>query len=340
MKASLWIGTYTSGGNAQGMYEAELDMESGALSGVRLVIRQEEPSYLTFSGDGRRLYAVEEAVPNGRVFSYMASPEGWVQTGCEASGGSAPCHVMLDEEHNTLAVANYMDGAVSFYALDASGALHGGRQTIVMEGKGVHPERQECAHAHQCVRYEEKLLVCDLGADKVRVFHRDGDGRYGEEAPLMHTRAGAGPRHLVVTRDGAMLYLLCELQNVLYAFRKTDKGFVEEGVYGYLPDQASQSAAAAVRLSADERFLFVSSRDGFNGVALFELHPKTRLPQLRDVCPTGATPRDILPAGAFLLCACQDQNVVQVLKLDPEQKKLAMHGEISVPRPVCLVLKR
>ncbi len=340
MKALILIGTYTSRGNAQGIYEADLDMESGDLSSVRLVIRQKEPSYLTLSMDGKRLYAVEETVPAGRVFSYTESPDGWVQTGCESSGGSAPCHVMLDEEHNTLAVANYMDGAVSFYGLDGAGALQCGPQTIVMEGKGVHPKRQECAHAHQCVRYGEKVLVSDLGTDKVRVFYRGTDGRYGEEAPLVHTRPGDGPRHMCLTKDGAMLYLLCELQNVLYAFRKTDGGFVEEGVYAYLPDQAPQSSAAAIRISDDERFLFASSRGGFNGVALFELDLKTRLPLLQDVCLTSAIPRDILPVGEYLLCACQDANAVQVMKLDREQKKLAVHGEIEVPRPVCLVLKQ
>ena len=339
MKTSILIGTYTSGGSSQGIYEAELDYESGAMGGARLVIFQKEPSYLALSGDGKRLYAVEETVPHGRVFSYVAEREGWVQTGVKPSGGSAPCHVMLDEEHHTLAVANYMDGAVSFYGLDALGALRGGCQTVVMEGQGVNPKRQECAHAHQCVRYEDKVLVCDLGTDAVRVFHKGADGRYGEEAPLVQTRPGAGPRHVVLTQDGAMLYLLCELQNVLYAFRKIDKGFVEEGVYEYLPANVPQSLAAAVRLSNDERFLFVSSRGGYSAVALFELDPKTRLPILRDVCSCGATPRDILPAGEFLLCACQDANVVQVMKLDREYRKLMVQGEISVSRPVCLVMR-
>ncbi len=338
MNAPILIGTYTSGGSAQGIYEAEFDTASGVLSGLRLVIHQKEPSYLVLSGDGKRLYAVEETLPEGRVFSYELTVSGWVQTGCEPSGGSAPCHVMLDEENNALAVANYMDGAVSFYALAADGALCGEPQTVVMEGKGADPKRQECAHAHQCVKAQDKVLVCDLGTDAVRAFHRGEAGRYGEEAPLVHTRPGAGPRHLVLTKDGAMLYLLCELQNVLYAFRKTDKGFAEEGAYEYLPQNAPPSAAAALRISCDERFLFASSRIGYNGVALFELDPGTRLPLLRDVCKSGAIPRDILPVGEFLLCACQDQNAVQVMKLNREKKKLTMQGEIVVPRPVCLAL--
>ncbi len=337
MKASILIGTYTSGGNSQGIYEADFDARTGMLGDARLAISQEEPSYLALSRDGKRLYAVEETVPSGRVFSYKFTKDGWMQTGCEPSGGSAPCHVMLDELTSTLAVANYMDGAVSFYTLDADGALCCAPQTTVMDGKGANPNRQECAHAHQCVKYGDKLLVSDLGTDRVRVFHRDAAGRYAEEASLVHTRPSAGPRHMVFTGDGAMLYLLCELENTLYAFQKTGEAFAEAGVYEYLPENAPPSSAAAIRISQDDRFLFASSRGGVNGVALFELD-KTRPPVLRDICLSGATPRDILPVGDYLLCACQDANVVQVMQLDREQKKLVMIGGIPVPRPVCLVL--
>lgn len=338
MKANILIGTYTSGGDSRGIYEAELDLGSGALGGARLAVSQREPSYLALSQDGKRLYAVEETVPSGRVFSYRLTKDGWVQTGVQPSGGSAPCHVMMDEETNTLAVANYMNGAVSFYGLDTEGALQSGPQTIVMDGKGVNIRRQECAHAHQCVKFGDKILVNDLGTDRIRVFHRDAKGCYSEEAPLVYTRPGAGPRHMVMTKDGVMLYLLCEMENTVYAFRNTGKGFSEEGVYTYLPKDAPQSSAAAIRLGHDERYLFASSRGGFSGVALFELDTKTRLPVLRDVCASGAIPRDILPVGDYLLCACQDANVVQVMKLDRDQKRLAVTGEMAVPRPVCLVL--
>jgi 6-phosphogluconolactonase len=339
MKASILIGTYTSGGNSQGIYEAELDLRSGALGGACLAVSQKEPSYLTLSRDGKRLYAVEETVPSGRVFSYQQTSDGWIQTGVQQSCGSAPCHVMLDEETNTLAVANYMNGAVSFYVLDAMGALQNSPQTIVMDGKGVNIRRQECAHAHQCVKYGDKVLVNDLGTDRVRVFHRDAGGIYAEEAPLVHVRPGAGPRHMVLSQDGTMLYILCELENTLYAFRNTGMGFTEQGVYEYLPKNAPQSSAAAIRLSHDERYLFVTSRGGFSGVALFELDNEKRLPVLRDVCASGAIPRDILPVGDYLLCACQDANAVQVMRLDRAQLRLAVIGEMAVPRPVCLVLK-
>ena len=338
MKTSLLIGTYTSGGNSQGIYEAEFDLDTGDICDVRLAIAQRDPSYLALSEDGNRLYAVMETPCDGQVFSYRLTDRGWAQTGSQPSMGEAPCHLMLDEENSTLAVANYMDGAVSFYPLSEDGALTHPPQAVALDGHGPHP-RQECAHAHQCVKQEESIFVSDLGTDMVRVFERDGNGRYTQKAPLLSTQPGAGPRHLVVTADGQMLYLLCELQNVIYAYRKTGDGYQEAGGFEYLPAGTSGAAAAAVRLNGDERFLFASSRLGFNGVALFELDPLTQLPNLCGIFPTGACPRDILPVGDFLLCACQEANLVQVMRLDRDKRQLVLLGEAEVPKPVCLISK-
>lgn len=336
-KASLLVGTYTSGGSSEGIYRAEFDLASGLLSGACPVIRQEEPSYLALSGDGRRLYAVEEKVPAGRVFSYRKTAVGWEQTGCLPSGGSAPCHLAIDEAHGILAVANYADGVVSFYPLAAEGSLGQAPQTIRLYGSGSDANRQTRAHAHQCVVCESGIWACDLGSDQVRAFVRREDGRYQEGEPLVRTLPGAGPRHFVTSPGGGMLYLLCELQSVLYAFRRTDDGFVREGIFSYLPPNAPLSMAGAVKRSDDGRFLFASSRDGFDGVALFELNAATGLPELCGLTPTAFCPRDILPLGDFLLCACQKGDAVQVLRLDREKKSLAYIGELPLPAPVCLV---
>ncbi len=336
MKTSLLIGTYTSGGNSKGIYEADFDSDTGAICNVRLAIAQQDPSYLALSADGNRLYAVMETPCDGRVFSYRRTINGWEQTGSQPSMGEAPCHLLPDEENSMLAVANYMDGVVSFYPLSEDGALTQLPQAVALDGHGPHP-RQECAHAHQCVKHGESIWVSDLGTDTVRVFERDGNGRYAQKAPLLSTQPGAGPRHLVITADGQMLYLLCELQNIICAYRKTGDGYKEAGRFEYLPEGTNGAAAAAVRLSDDERFLFASSRLGFNGVALFELDPLTRLPNLCGIFPTGACPRDILPAGDYLLCACQEANLVQVMRLDRGKKQLVLLGEAKVPKPVCLI---
>jgi 6-phosphogluconolactonase len=291
---------------------------------------------MALSRDGSHLYAVQEGVPSGQVHSYLLTPKGWEKDGCLPSGGSAPCHVALNEKNQTLAVANYFDGVVRLYSLDGEGALHSIKQTIQMEGHGVNPARQECAHAHQCTFIGNEMLACDLGTDTVRSFLRDADGLYAEQEPALHVAPGAGPRHLVLADDGSMLYLLCELSNQLYAFRNARNGWQEEGAWSILPPNTSSVGAAALRLSDNGRFLFASNR-GYDSVAMFELDEKTKLPALCGIFPCGAFPRDILPVGNYLLCACQKADKVQAMAIDPEHKALRLTSETAVPRPVCLL---
>ena len=338
MTMSLLIGTSTSGGESKGIYEADFDWNNGSIENVRLIIPQRDPAYLALSQDGTLLYAVMETPRDGQVFSYNLKPDGWVQTGCQPTCGGSPCHLMLNDKTGTLTVSNYADGVVSFYALSQEGALKSPPQAVVLDGHGPHT-RQECAHAHQCVQLDDRILISDLGTDRVRVFEGETDKGFVEKAPLLSTLPGDGPRHLVLTADREMLYLLCELQNVVYAYRKAGDGYHEEGRYSYLPEGVHNAAAAAVRLSEDERFLFASSRIGFDGVALFELDKHTRLPKLCGVFPTGACPRDILPVGDFLLCACQEENCLQVMRLDREKKQLVLLGETKVHKPVCVIVK-
>ncbi len=336
MTTTLLIGTYTLEGGSRGIYQAEFDLATGQLSSARLAVEQGDPSYMVLSQDGSHLYSVQEGVPSGKMYSYRLTPKGWEEDGCLPSGGGAPCHVALNERDQILAVANYFDGVVCLYSLDGNGALHGIKQTIQMEGHGVDLKRQECAHAHQCTFIGNEILACDLGTDTVRSYLRGADGLYSEQAPALHVAPGAGPRHLVLTDDGSMLYLLCELSNQLYAFRKAQTGWQEAGVWSILPPNTASVGAAALRISDDGRFLFASNR-GYDSVALFELDEETRLPALCGIFPCGAFPRDILPIGDYLLCACQKADKVQVIAVDAVQKTLSIVGETEVPCPVCLL---
>ena len=336
MKTTLLIGTYTSEGGSRGIYHTELDLATGQLSPAILAIEQGDPSYMVLSRDGSHLYAVEEGIPAGQVHSYRRASAGWEKDGCLPSGGSAPCHVALNEKDQTLVVANYYDGVVRLYSLCADGALHSIRQTLQMEGHGVNPDRQECAHAHQCTFIGDEILACDLGTDTVRSYMKDADGLYREQKAALHVTPGAGPRHLVLTDDGYMLYLICELSNQLYAFRKAGEGWQEAGVWSILPPDTTTIGAAALRISDDGRFLFASNR-GYDSVAMFELDEKTKLPVLCGIFPCGAFPRGILPVGEYLLCACQKADKVQVMAIEYAQKALRIIGETEVPRPVCLL---
>jgi len=338
MTVRLLLGTYTQGSTSKGIYALDLDLHTGMSSTPQLEIVQNNPSYITLSANKQCLYAVEEVSTGGMVYSYFCNNGTWQRTGSADSGGIGPCHVMLDEKHNVLAVANYMDGTVSFYSLGTDGALLAEKQTILLTGQGTDSVRQEGPHAHQCVCYGNQVLVCDLGTDKVRTFRRDTKNQFQEGKPLLQTCSGAGPRHLVMTSDQKMLYLICELSNTLYVFAKEGNNFVKKQMISYLPPDTPVSLAGAIRLSQDETYLFISSRGGYNGIAMFTLEPEIRMPSFCGLFPTADFPRDLMPVGNYLICACQQGNAVQIFMLDRTTQALVLQHEIALERPVCIAL--
>lgn len=331
----LLIGTYTTGTASEGVYEAALDVRTGALSHLRAVGSVQDPSYL-ISPDGKRIYAVCESPafqgkPGGGVMSLRRLPDGrLVSDGALPSGGQAPCHLALGEAGTRLAVANYGDGVLSVFTLAPDGALREQAASFVYTAKGPNAARQECAHAHFAAFACGEIFCCDLGGDCIRRY----DARtLGSLAPV-RLPAGCGPRHLLL-RPGGALYVVSELTSELFTLMPDGQGgYGLKDVQSCLPQSAGESWAAALREGKDGR-LFVSNR-GHDSVAVFRLGADG-IPIRQGVYPCGGRyPRDILPVGeGLMLCACQNADEVTCLR--EEAGGWAVVSRIAVPAPVCLL---
>ena len=68
---------------------------------------------------------------------------------------------------------------------------------LAFHGTGPHASRQESSHLHQVEPQPtyNKILVPDLGADKVRRLVKAADGKWAEQGTIEYT-PGAGPRHV------------------------------------------------------------------------------------------------------------------------------------------------
>src|SRR5881227_2203111 len=98
----LYVGTYTEGGRADGIYLVRFDGRSGALRQVGAVNAGENPSFLAIHPNGRVLYAVNEVEqrdgkPTGAVSAFaIAADGGLTRINEQASQGGAPCYVSVD----------------------------------------------------------------------------------------------------------------------------------------------------------------------------------------------------------------------------------------------------
>src|SRR5581483_1709019 len=98
----LFVGTYT-GVKSKGIYAFRFNDRTGALTPVGLVAETTNPSFLTLSADGRRLFAVNETARFGEEASGSVSAFSVDQTtgalaliNVQSSRGADPCHLMID----------------------------------------------------------------------------------------------------------------------------------------------------------------------------------------------------------------------------------------------------
>ena len=244
-----------------------------------------------------------------------------------------------------LLVANYYGGNVACLPLAADGSLKPVSSVMQHEGHGVHPERQEAAHAHSIhlAESDEVAIAVDLGLDRLVFYAFDGEaGRFLPHArPAVSTARGAGPRHLAFHPSGRYAYVDNELASTVTAYARADGGGLKEiQTLPTLPAGfAGASTAAEVAVSADGGSLYVSNR-GHDSIAVFSIDAATgRLAARGHVESGGRTPRHfaLAPGGAHLLVANQDSGNVVVFARDPETGDLTPTGaSIDVPRAVCV----
>ena len=353
---TMFVGTYTEGGNSKGIYTYRFNQENGTFELLSSVIAA-NPSFLTLSPDGKHLYAVSE-YNDGRqgaysfdlsqdkahlsylVFQSTVPKEDSKEEPKQA--GADPCHIVTDG--NYVITANYTGGDISVFPLDAEGKLKAETQHIAFVGKT--PER--VAHIHCIIPTPDKkyILATDLGNDRVYRFRYNKKARKNAELLTAQRVAyevsdGQGPRHLTFSKDGRFAYLIGELggECVVLGYHK---GKLKE-VQRLMADEGGGRGSADIHISPDGRFLYTSHRLKKDGIAIFAIDPEKGTLTKVGYQFTGIHPRNfaITPNGKFLLVACRDDNKIQVFRRDEATGKLTDTSlNISVDKPTCVAFAK
>lgn len=350
---TMFVGTYTEGGNSKGIYTYRFNQENGTFELLSSATAA-NPSFLTLSPDGKHLYAVSE-YNDGRQGAYsfdvsqdkehLSYPVFQSTVPKEDSKeepkqvGADPCHIVTDG--NYVITANYTGGDISVFPLDAEGKLKAETQHIAFVGKT--PKR--VAHIHCIIPTPDKkyILATDLGNDRVYRFRYNKKARKNAEVLTAQRVAyevsdGQGPRHLTFSKDGRFAYLIGELggECVVLGYHK---GKLKE-VQRLMADEGGGRGSADIHISPDGRFLYTSHRLKKDGIAIFAIDPEKGTLTKIGYQLTGIHPRNfaITPNGKFLLVACRDDNKIQVFQRDEATGELTETAEeIEVDKPTCIV---
>ncbi|MGN6544864.1 MAG: lactonase family protein [Aureliella sp.] len=347
----FYIGTYTSG-SSKGIHRCVLDTSTGKLQDLELVAEIDNPSFLTIHPTLDVLYACSEIRREGRregaqLMAYKVGSDGKLTAiGGQPSGGAGPCYVSTDKTGKVALVANYGSGSISSLPIADDGSLQPIASNFQHTGKSVDPQRQEGPHAHCIMADPSNRYACavDLGLDQVLVYALDvatgtmtpkPEGNY-------HAPPGSGPRHIAFHPDGAHVFIIHEMGNLLAAARWDSAGgkFTPLGSVSTLPsDFKGENTTAEVLVHPSGKFVYGSNR-GHDSIAIFGFDAQTeKLTPIGYALTGGKTPRNfrIDPTGQFLLAENQGSDSIVVFKIDAATGKLSQVGEpLSVGAPCCI----
>ncbi len=359
----VYVGTYTESirfgsgkivqGKGEGIYVFRMDQSSGAMEPVGKATGVANPSYLAFDPTQHFLYAVNElktyeGQPSGTISAFAVDP----RTGRleflnkRLTGGTDPCHVLVDKNRKCVLVANFMSGSVCVLPVLADGSLGEASHFIQHQGSSIDPLRQSGPHAHSVTLDEANrfAFVPDLGLDKLMVYKLDSErGRLDpHEVPWLAVKPGAGPRHLGFHPSGRFAYLINELDSsvVVLSYDGGSGTFKELQVVPTLPEGFSgESACADVQVAPSGAFLYASNR-GHDSIVIYRVDQHTGALTCVGHGPTrGKTPRHfgIDPTGRYLLAANQDSDTIVTFRIDQQTGTLLPTGHVTqVPTPVCV----
>ena len=297
------------------------------------------PSYVVTDRSRQIIYAVHEHKPGEgagvSAFKVKRTKEGkarFTQIGNVELKGADPCHLAFADR--CLTVSCYTSGHVMLLPLTPEGGLTGVSQTFsfgeLEDGR---------SHAH-CTVYQAdpaRLLVTDLGADKLRVLSRCSDGSFEHtEALDLQFPEGEGPRHVALHPSGKYAVVNGELRGYVHLI---DVAAEQPRIIhraGALPERVIEEASgAALRFGANGKMVYVTDR-AFSVVNALRLDERSSVLRFRHTNPSGGEhPRDAIlsPDGEWLLTANTQTSNIGVFRVAPSGELTHYRTIQKVPTP-------
>jgi 6-phosphogluconolactonase len=354
--AKLWVYVGTSeNAPGKGIYRFGFDSATGEAGPVELAAEAARPTFLALHPNRPLLYAVNaiaefQGQKTGAVSAFARD----ARTGTlrllnqQPSGGTGPCHVIVDHGGQNVLVANYGSGSVACLPIDAEGRLKPPSSVIQHTGSSVNSTRQEGPHAHS-INLDAAgrfAFAADLGLDKILIYRFDAASGTltPHDPPSVSTAAGAGPRHLAFHPSGRFTYVINELDSTVTAFSYDPAaGALREiqTITALPSDFAGENYPAEVVAHPSGKFLYGSNR-GHDSIVLYTIDTQTGRLTLAGHQPSGGKgPRgfNLDPSGAWMILGNQGSNNVLVMRVDTERGTLTPTGqELAAPTPICFKL--
>lgn len=297
-------------------------------------------SYLVISKNKKIVYCVNEndytsGEFGGQVSSFLINDNKTLKhISTQFTKGQAPCHLGLNSSETHLFVANYSSGSVSVFPVTEQGEILPACNMMINIGSNN-------AHAHYVkeIPYSKKIILSDLGLDKVIIYKYKNNYSTFELLYEIDIAPGSGPRHLVFKDEHNLLYVVMELTSEVYFYKYIDKQYKFMQKISTV-NSSKKNSCAAIHFSKCKNYLLVSNR-GDDSIAVFKLDVDG-LMSLVNIFDVGCkNPRDFLfdPTGKYIFVAGKDSDIINVFNFDDQTGYMhKQHTSINIKKPVCITM--
>lgn len=295
LQMKLLIGGYTKK-KATGIYELPLansnENSQPEVGSAKEIIKIGGPTY--FVQDNDLLFTINNAGNQGGISSFQLLKGKYLEKDSYLTTGSSPAYIGINQENKLLYSANYHTGLLAVFSYDNNGTLKLlASLTHTADSLGPRPEQVDGPHPHFFDQTPQKNLVsCDLGNDCVDFYSLENNQL--KHLAKYQNEAGFGTRHLVFSPDGQYFYVVGELASKINVVKLDEKNWSFENIatYSTIPtDYSEHNGAAAIRMSNDGKFIYVSNR-GHDSITVFLVKADHTLKLQQRISTFGEFPRD------------------------------------------------
>jgi 6-phosphogluconolactonase len=333
-----------------------MDEATGALTPLANVEAGKSVMPMAVSPDKAHLYAVVRSQPY-RVLTYAIDQSGALTEVAVAALPDSMPYVLAEKSGRLLFFASYGGNKVASLPVGADGLVKDGVKQMIPTGRNAH-----AIVSDQTGKY---LFVPNLGSDAVLQFVLNAETGMLEpnDPPMVKTKAGQGPRHIVVSPDNTSAYVVMELTgDVVHYSLDPAKGTLTErdtasavppgaklepGVapppppaFNAPPPAAAAAPAVAptpkvwaadIGITPGGKFLYATERTT-STIAVFTVAPDSGALTYVTSVPTEKQPRGIRvdPTGRFLIASGEKSDKLSVYAIDQDTGTLTEVGRYPV----------
>ena len=342
---SFFVNSY---GNDQtrGIYTFQVDIENGEILYKKHFKIPSDPVY-SFNY-GRFVCVTYKnrtgTSGDGGICSYAATADILALVSRISDKGKTYMHACANGDHETadkLYAVDYYNGEIMVAKIDKK-KLVAPIFNYKLEGHSIDPKRQNQPHPHfvDFTPDGKRLIVVDLGLDKVLLFKMEAKEIILDEEHSFDLEPGSGPKKIMFNQAGTIAYVLNELSNTICVYKYNDLKFeLIQTIDTYPKDEYDEpSLAGQMLFSEKEERIFVTNR-GHDSLALFLVDQETGLLTYKDFVDTSPNARDIaIFKDRWIVAVCQKGGVVESYEYRDERGGMLFETKYSylVSEPVCI----